>query len=351
MNILIVAKVSDYKIMTTLEPLIQSERIEKIYLVRRFPISLPKVVCYSPPLFLRWNVILSEIWRIVAIFFLCFLKEVRYLIGIHYYYHCIYVGFFAQLFSKPYIFSLIENPQLYRKSKIFSYFVRRADAVMVRGNISREFLMRDIKVSSEKIHILLDILENDIAEKLKENQKKYDFVFLGYFRPEKRIDVLIRSFYRVVEEFPRATLLLIGEGPLKKAMLNLIKYYDLEKNVSCFDRFISQEEVYSYLWQSKTMIMTSETEGLPTVLLEAMLCEIPFIVPDVGDITDLAKDNENALVVTPLNEDEFKHACLRILKDEAVYQKLKKGIIEEKQRRLIEHDVSRITALWEEVLK
>jgi glycosyltransferase involved in cell wall biosynthesis len=194
-------------------------------------------------------------------------------------------------------------------------------------------------------------LDIDIAEKARQNEKKYDFVFVGYFRPEKRLDVLMRVFYKVVQAHPRAKLLLIGDGPLKKYILNLIKYYKFENNVTYVAEDVKNEEIYQYLWQSKAMIMTSQTEGLPVVLLEAMLCEIPFIVPRVGDITDLAKHEQNAIVVDALDEEEFKNVCLRILKDEDFYQRLKRGAIEQKSKRLPQHHSDIVTATWNTALK
>jgi glycosyltransferase involved in cell wall biosynthesis len=92
--------------------------------------------------------------------------------------------------------------------------------------------------------------------------------------------------------------------------------------------------------------MTSQTEGLPTVLLEALGHGLPLIVPDVGDIRDLAIDGQNALVVEPLKTQQFAEACIKLLTDEALYRRMaeqSRSMFREKQK---EHTADYVRDLW-----
>lgn len=343
MNILVAAGLnSEYKLKTTLDPFVYLDSIEHIYLVRRYPVDVPKTICYSPPGILRKFILTTELYRLITIFYLCLFKKVDCLVGIHFILHCVYTALAKMVFGKPLIMLIIENPQKYKKSAFFRFFLRRADLIGVRGSKSRQHILELTGLPSEKVFITPDIHEVQ-PDPAADKNKIYDLVFVGYYTLAKRIDVLLDVMDDVREKIPKVKLVLVGDGPLKEMVAKKIAAMDLDPNV---ERTGFVESIEPYLAKGKIFIMTSETEGMPTVLLEAMGHGLPLIVPDVGDITDLAVDGYNALVVPPLKVNAFAEACFKLLTDRTLYDRMAentRAMFGEKQK---EHTAVYVRALW-----
>ena len=177
--------------------------------------------------------------------------------------------------------------------------------------------------------------------------KDYDFVFTGRFVQDKRVDILLQALQKVKARFPDVKVCLVGDGELRSLIEHLIDELDLRDNI---DLVGFQDDVYPYLRKSRIYTLTSETEGLPTSLIEAMACGLPSIVSDVGDNTDLAKHEFNALVCESHNVDQFAASCIRLMEDEQLYQRLldNAGKIHEQKRQ--EYSLENVSHIYEEAL-
>ena len=71
----------------------------------------------------------------------------------------------------------------------------------------------------------------------------------------------------------------------------------------------------------------------------------------MGDIKDVARDNYNALVVEPLNVDAFVDACIRLLSDKDLYQKLAKNAGNIAQEKKQEYSRKDIADVWVKALE
>lgn len=88
---------------------------------------------------------------------------------------------------------------------------------------------------------------------------------------------LIRAFKKVVKEKPEAKLIILGEGPLRSDLESLITASGLEKNVFMLG---NKDNVFSYLKLSDCFVLSSVFEGLPLVLLEAVISRLPVVSTD-----------------------------------------------------------------------
>ncbi|MCA9402637.1 MAG: glycosyltransferase family 4 protein [Candidatus Omnitrophica bacterium] len=349
MNILIAARLnSEYKLKTTLRPLVEMEAVEHIYLVRRTPVDIPKTTCYCPPGILARFTLTAELYRLLTIFTLCVFKKVHLLMGIHFVLHCVYTALAGMLFRIPVMMLIIESPDKYRAHFLFNYFLRRADLIGVRGNHSREYIAETAGIDAGKIFITPDVHDFDKARPPSDTVKNYDLIFIGYYTVAKRIDILLEVMRRLRERMPHVRLALVGDGPLREMVCDTIRRFGLEDTV---DRLGFVDSIYPYLHQSRVFLMTSQTEGLPTVLLEALGCGLPFIVPDVGDMRDFAVDEENALLYEPLNVEQCVAACERLLSDPALYRRLALGAREMLAVKRQQHTPDSVRRLWQERLE
>lgn len=123
--------------------------------------------------------------------------------------------------------------------------------------------------------------------------KEYDFVFCGRFVSLKRIDLIVDSFRVYREKYnENSRLLLIGAGECYSAIQEKIKQMCMQQYVD-MPGYVEHKQIVSYYLKSKCLLLFSETEGFPTVMLEALQLGLPCIVTDVGSNSEVIKDGIN----------------------------------------------------------
>jgi len=109
-------------------------------------------------------------------------------------------------------------------------------------------------------------------------------------------------------------------------------------------------EIPNLLNNARIFIMASEFEGLPAAMLEALCCGLPVLVPNVGDITDVAHNGENALIIDPPSVECFAEAILALLEDPVLYSHLANGALASRDKFLNEYSFDRSMEIWRSVL-
>jgi glycosyltransferase involved in cell wall biosynthesis len=99
---------------------------------------------------------------------------------------------------------------------------------------------------------------------------------IGRLTRQKAFDVLIQAFFRV-QQSCAARLFILGEGEDRPVLQHLVAQLNLEKSVS-LPGFVSNP--YPYIARSTVFALSSRWEGLPTVLVEALACGVPFVATD-----------------------------------------------------------------------
>lgn len=119
-------------------------------------------------------------------------------------------------------------------------------------------------------------------------------IFVGRFNHEKRIDRLITAFSMIADKFPAWHVDIFGDGNEKDNLLQQIKDMNLE------DRVIIHEptkEIFEEYKRSEMLVLCSEHEASPLVLVEAMACGVPCVSLDCPNgPREIIKDGENGLL-------------------------------------------------------
>lgn len=130
-------------------------------------------------------------------------------------------------------------------------------------------------------------------------------VFVGRLVPVKRLDILIGIWPLVREKYPDAVLLIAGSGPLE---------YELKAAAVKGVRFLgSQEDILPVLQASDLFLLSSDSEGLPVALLEAMSCGLPGVITGVGGIPDVVTSHQDGVLVPAGSPDAFLQAVFLLL--------------------------------------
>jgi glycosyltransferase involved in cell wall biosynthesis len=135
---------------------------------------------------------------------------------------------------------------------------------------------------------------------------------LGVFRTQKRIDCWLELFSKLYAIYPDLRGILVGDGPLKKDIIAKRKLLGLENVV-----FLPGIQTNAVDWYSAMDIfmMTSEFEGLPLSLLEAMSCECAVVATNAGGIKEVLVNRFNGFTAEVDQWTELFYAVEFLLSD------------------------------------
>jgi len=143
-------------------------------------------------------------------------------------------------------------------------------------------------------------------------------LFVGRMVEKKGITYLIDAMPEVVAVFPDVKLVLVGGGPLREEIAARTRAAGLEKNV-VFAGYKSHDELKGYLWAADYLVVPSvvdasgETEGLPTVILEAFAAGCPAVGSRVDGIPELITDGETGFLCETRDAGSLADALVRAL--------------------------------------
>ena len=153
-------------------------------------------------------------------------------------------------------------------------------------------------------------------------------LFVGMLEAYKNIDGLVEAWRRVVRELPEARLVLVGKGTRRDLVDELVA--ELPDSVEHIEELLP-EGVSEQMDLSTVLVLPSRSEGLGRVLVEAMARGRGIVASRVGGIPDVARDDREALLVTPGDVDELAAALVRALSDRPLAERLGRAAFERYQ--------------------
>ncbi len=186
--------------------------------------------------------------------------------------------------------------------KIFSY---KADKLIAVSQSIKKHLQSALHINGNRItliHNFIDETNYDTSlvdfEGLKNRLGIYKertvIMFAGRFDKEKGIDILIAAFRKLQYEYIDLYLILIGDGKLKKSILE--QEQTTLKDVKIIE---SQEDIAPYLQLADIIVLPSRVDPFPLIMLECGLLKKAFLGTKVDGIAEFIKDGEDGILVAP----------------------------------------------------
>ncbi len=133
----------------------------------------------------------------------------------------------------------------------------------------------------------------------------------------KGIDILLKAMPIVLQSFPNAQLMVVGEGPDKVRLQAIAEELSLGVHVR-FDPIVNQTSDVLGLFD--VFVMPSLQEGLGLSVMEAQAAGIPVIVSKVGGLPDLVQEGQTGFLVTAGDVNALAQAIIILLKNPAQAQ-------------------------------
>jgi len=151
-----------------------------------------------------------------------------------------------------------------------------------------------------------------LRTKLNLSKDEKILLYVGRLGKEKSVDFLIRSFKLILGSYPKAHLVIVGDGVERKRLEALAKRMGVQKNTHFLGDVKSQniQDVYR---DASVFVFASSTETQGLVLPEALASGVPSVVVD-DPAFECIEDGKNGFRVHK-NENEFAKKTLSIIED------------------------------------
>ena len=123
---------------------------------------------------------------------------------------------------------------------------------------------------------------------------------------------LIKIYECILQEIPDVKLWIVGDGPEKKSLLNLLKEKKLD-NVKLLGN-LDNDKIPGIMSQVSMYTHTSKYESFGIAIVEAMAAGLPVVSFSVGGIANVIDDNINGILVPFMEKNIFAKQIIKILK-------------------------------------
>lgn len=246
----------------------------------------------------------------------------------------------------PCIISERSNPNIFVLNKPWYYLrkitYKKADFIVIQTKQNLSYFSKF--TTKEKLTILPNPLSSELINNKKINTRKENIVLnVGRLDKNKSQDLLIRAFSNIKNDGWR--LIFVGEGEEKQNYINLTKSLGLESQVLFVG---NSKSVYDYYNSSKIFAFTSQSEGFPNVLIEAMFFELPCISTNCpSGPSDIINDGYNGFLIPVNDQNSLEHKLKLLMSSED----LRKNIGENAFESVKEYGTKNSVDKWDNIIQ
>ncbi len=176
------------------------------------------------------------------------------------------------------------------------------------------------------------------------NKVGHTLISMGRLSEEKCFDLLIKAFANIKSDFPEWRLTILGEGPERETLEQLIDKLDISDIVDLPGNI---KHPHPIIREADLYILSSRFEGFPCALCEAMACGLPVISTEYhSGVREIIDDGVNGALVPVGDIDTMSDTMGQLMADENKRNKLALNAIKISERFSLES----VMLVWEELL-
>jgi glycosyltransferase involved in cell wall biosynthesis len=194
--------------------------------------------------------------------------------------------------------------------------------VLVPSKRSKELLMHETKLFPEPIVYYNGIMRKHIRPSinselfntiLKINRDKFIIAIVSRLEIQKRVDRAVEIARSLILKKMNIHLLIFGDGELEQNLQSLVNNFKLTESIQ-FLGYV--ENLFNYYKLFDIILFTSEWEGMPLAMWEALVNKVPVVAPDVGGFKEILEENNCGLIYKPADLNDAEEKILKIINDE-----------------------------------
>jgi glycosyltransferase, group 1 family len=211
---------------------------------------------------------------------------------------------------------------------LLKWLYPKADLILANARGNADDLIKNFGCDKSKISVLNNAVDLELIDRLSKEPLDSDFkpffINIGRLDVGKNQEMIIRALASLNDS--RATLGILGKGPLKEYLQDIINDLNLNNQVKLLG---VSKNPFKFIKNAKCLICASRFEGFSNVLLEALACEKFIISTDhKSGARELLGDNEYGLLVDVDDMVAMKNAIKEAIGNETMRLKFEKNAYE-----------------------
>lgn len=224
------------------------------------------------------------------------------------------------------------------------FMYRTLDGIIVQTTAQKEYYEEHLNV---RCYVIPNPVRSIEFEAVPVEQRNNEFVTVARLDNAQKNHVFMFScFEEFLTKYPDYVLRLYGDGPDKDKYIEYIKSKKLEDKIILCGRV---ENPQAFMTKSRAFLLTSNHEGMPNALIEAMSMGLPCISIDCGGggVRDLIDDGINGFIVKKNDQSDFVNKMVCLVESNDVQQRISMEALQVREKLEIKH----ITSMWVEAFK
>lgn len=211
---------------------------------------------------------------------------------------------------------------------LIKFTYKRAYKIVAVSKSIKKVLEKNFSLQADKIITIYNPVPIETIKHKSNQQIDHPFfksknlhviISAGRLNKQKRFDILLKAFPLVKAKYDNICLIILGEGELRGELLTLSSQLKINEWID-FVGFKSNP--YAWISKADIFVLSSDREGFPNVLLEAMACGVPIISTDCpSGPNELISDGKNGILVPPSNENALAKAISTLIGDKKLRTK------------------------------
>lgn len=195
----------------------------------------------------------------------------------------------------------------------------------VREAYKTRYELENIEVINNIIDDEEILKKSDLEVCIPWDNKSLNFLSIGRLDYSKNYDMLLRVSKKLIDENYNFKVFIIGDGAEKENLNKLIHDMNMEKHFILLGK---KDNPYPYIKNCDMFLLSSRYEGLPTVIIEALILHIPCLSTDVAGIHELLDTKFG--IISNNNEEDFYLKFKEVLSNQAIINNMKKNLLDYK---------------------
>lgn len=190
---------------------------------------------------------------------------------------------------------------------------RLADHIVCNSQASVE-AMTARGVPEDRLTLINNGLDTDHFRPAEKSQPGQQIVCVARLAEDKNHKLLLSAFAAVKREVPGARLALVGEGPAETSLRQFAASLPVDAQAA-IEWAGAAADPLPWYQKADIFALSSQREGQPNVILEAMSCGLPVCATDVGGIPELTVNGQTGLLSPSGDAAAFAANLIRLLKE------------------------------------
>lgn len=234
----------------------------------------------------------------------------------------------TSIFKRGPIYVLTEHSEYNRRRglqilrMLDRWLYGRFSWILAVGESTRVALLKWLPELAERTLLIENAVPVDDIRNIREQSPlppDIDVLFVGRLMQAKNVDVLLEALAKSELQLGRfIKARIVGDGPLRHRMQELAS----KLNLSDTEFVGTQDNIYEWMARSRVMVIPSQWEGLPMVLLEAMAIGLPVICTPAGAMGSVISDGETGLIVPVGDASALSSSIGALLEDQTLASEL-----------------------------